>query len=106
MAGVVGPAVVVVAAVALVVAAVAVAVVAAGSVVGSVSVHDLARQSGPHERHEQQGHHAYSCRRGHLVAVEQQKIDSAEERPGSLVHLHLTGMVVAPWLLFWSVSEH
>lgn len=101
MAGVVGPAVVVVAVVVLAVAlvAVAVAVVAAGTVVGSVSVHDLAKRSGPHERHEQQGHHACSCRQGRLAAVEQQKTGSEEEQPGSLVRLHSTGTVVAPWLL-------
>lgn len=104
MAGVVGPAVVVVAV--LVVVAVAVGVVAAGTVAGSVSVHGLVMRSGPHERHEQQGHHACSCRQGRLAAVEQQKTGSEEERPGFLVHLHLTETVVAPLSLSWSVPEH
>lgn len=99
MAGAVGPAVAAVAVVVLAVGLVAVAVVAAGTVVESVSVHDLAKRSGPHERHEQQGHHACSCQQGRLGAVEQQKTGSEEEHPGSLVRLHSTETVVAPWLL-------
>lgn len=82
------------------VVAVAAAVAAAGTAAGSASVHDLAKRSGQHERHERQDHRACSCRQGRPAAVEQQKTDSGEEHPEeSLVYLRSIGTVVAPWLL-------